>query len=389
MNGRSEPSSLPVEAGNAQAAVDGAIEPVLWRAYGVPSGDTDWAEVVAACGAVLDGLPVVLFVFNAETESLSLLGASPSLAAVPDAFLHVARRAGRRLKARLPSRLVGGRLPSKQRYIIEEVATWNSLAELETGYVTSRLLRGWESAYLCLAVGGEPSETAATAGHRRLADLLLPHLARAAELERRLHNSSIEFNLFTQVLDRFPIGIVALDGSGAVTHANSAALRLTRERRALSVSRTGVHALSEASETELQRHIAEAIADERGDYFARLHVADRDGDGCGVALISIQSDGSRFEARPRCVLFVAGSALEGPVTPEALCDFLGLTMAEARIVAELVGGHSVAEASARIGVTANTGRTLLGRAMARTRTSSQTGLMRKIFSTMVQISEER
>jgi PAS domain-containing protein len=330
-----------------------------------------------------------LFVLEAQIERQTLLGTSvANRADIPDSFSQIALRAGRRLKARVPPRLVRGRLPKAQRHIIEEVSAWNSLREMQVGYVAGQLLRIWEDAYLCIGIGEDSLGAGAPLQDRQAADMLLPHLARAAALERMLQSASAEFSLFTQILDRFPIAVISLDGRRTVAHLNRAALRLV-EQGALSVSSTEVHAFDKGEDATLQTRIDEAIGDTTGEYVARLHLGSRRGAACGLVVMSIRWDGSRWEGRPRCVLLVADSNLEPNWSPAALCDFLGLTMAEARLVAEVaVRGLSVPEASRKIGVAPNTGRTLIARAMARTGTNSQLGLLRKVFNTVVPIAEE-
>src|SRR5262249_30896595 len=156
----------------------------------------------------------------------------------------------------------------------------------------------------------------------------------------------------------------------------------------LAISRAGVHATAEANEVPLQRSIAEAIADKKGDYFRRLAITRRDGSAVGVIVMSIQSDGSSSDMQTRCVLFVTDFTVQPAVTPDIVSDLLGLTRGEARIVAELIAGLSVPEAAIKLGISPNTARTLLARAIARTGTNSQIGLLRKIFMTFIPISDE-
>src|SRR5262245_54840408 len=96
----------------APSVVVPSIDSTLSCIYALASGDTTWSEVALACATVLENRPVVLFVLEAQTGRSTLLGTSSvKLKEIPDMYLEVARRAGRRLKARVPSRLVGGRLP--------------------------------------------------------------------------------------------------------------------------------------------------------------------------------------------------------------------------------------------------------------------------------------
>jgi DNA-binding CsgD family transcriptional regulator len=284
--------------------------------------------------------------------------------------------------------VVGARFPRAQRHIIEELAAWDSIVETGSGYVTGRLLRVWESAYFCLAVGdGDPAHDISPR-HRELANVVLPHLTRAAELERRLQNASSQFNAFSQIVDRFPVAAISLDRHGAVTYLNAAALRLVDSHNSLIISRAGVHVASETSEAQLQRCIAEAIANETGDYFRRLSIGRTSSAACSLVVMSMHSDGSSSDSRSRCVIFVSDPNAQPVVKPDALSDFLGLTTSEARIVAELVAGSHVPQAAQKLGITPNTARTLLARAMARTGTNSQIDLVRKILMALVPVSEE-
>jgi DNA-binding CsgD family transcriptional regulator len=60
----------------------------------------------------------------------------------------------------------------------------------------------------------------------------------------------------------------------------------------------------------------------------------------------------------------------------AIADLLGLTPAEARVVAALGMGTPLPKAATHLGVTVKTVRYLLSRAMSKTGTKSQVGLVR-------------
>jgi hypothetical protein len=57
------------------------------------------------------------------------------------------------------------------------------------------------------------------------------------------------------------------------------------------------------------------------------------------------------------VLFVIDPEARHVLEPSAIVDLLGLTPAEARVVAALAMGTALAEAATRLGVTVNTART--------------------------------
>ena len=83
------------------------------------------------------------------------------------------------------------------------------------------------------------------------------------------------------------------------------------------------------------------------------------------------------------MLFVIDPEARHELEPSAIVDLLGLTPAEARVVAALTMGTALAEAATRLGLTVNTARTLLSRAMSRTGTKSQVGLVRLVLTALI------
>src|SRR5207245_2775376 len=88
-------------------------------------------------------------------------------------------------------------------------------------------------------------------------------------------------------LDRFPVGILQLNREGGVIELNAAALRIAQAHNGLTISTEGVHAVTEADETRLQKAIAAAIAYNGGDFTRRLSIRRHDGTTSGVVVGSI------------------------------------------------------------------------------------------------------
>jgi DNA-binding CsgD family transcriptional regulator len=77
------------------------------------------------------------------------------------------------------------------------------------------------------------------------------------------------------------------------------------------------------------------------------------------------------KAEPTVLVFVSDPGEEFVSDQAVLADLFGFPPAEARLVLGLLSGTSLPEFARQAGVTHNTARTLLARAMARTETRSQ------------------
>jgi DNA-binding CsgD family transcriptional regulator len=212
----------------------------------------------------------------------------------------------------------------------------------------------------------------------------LRHLARATDIARWLESTSAQLHAISQVLDRFPVGVIQLDRNGAVTEVNAAALRIAQVRNGLTITTAGVHAVTEGDEARLQKAIATATAYRGGDYMARMSIRRRSGPPSGVVVTSIDHPHRAIgDDQTCCVLFVIDPEARYEFEPSAIVELLGLTLAEARVVAALAMGTALPEAAIQLGVTVNTVRTLLSRAMSKTGTNSQTGIVRLVLTALV------
>jgi PAS domain-containing protein len=349
---------------------------VLSLAYEVAGGNADWPALAFKLSELLKGERTVLFLLDARTEAAELLASStPKLENVPERFLQVARRHGRRLKARVPnSPLLGGNRRRANAPAVDDLAMWRASLEPDSAFIAAHLLGSSQTTYFCLACGPDEAAGEVQPASGTLVEVAMRHLARAAEIARRLDATSAQLHAASQILDRSAVGIIQLDRNGAVMELNAAALRIAQKPNGLTITTAGVHAVTEADEVRLQKAIAEAIAYTGGDYIQRISIRRRSGPPSGVVLTSM--DRARLASADQicCVLFVIDPEARHVLEPSAIVDLLGLTPAEARVVAALAMGTALAEAATRLGVTVNTARTLLSRAMSRPAPNHKSGL---------------
>jgi DNA-binding CsgD family transcriptional regulator len=212
----------------------------------------------------------------------------------------------------------------------------------------------------------------------QLMDVLMPHLRRACLLHQRLARLRAERAGALAALEKLPTAVWLLDAGERLLHANRAGRELDARHDGLWVDATGRPVAADASETgALHRCIRATVAAAAG----RGMSAD-----CGLS-IRRRSSGAPLHVMlyPLC----GDAVLEGSAAAMFIFDpskgvapdthllrrFYGLTPAEAQLACALAKGDSVEAYGAAHGLTRNTVRTHLKRALAKTGTHRQSQLV--------------
>jgi DNA-binding CsgD family transcriptional regulator/PAS domain-containing protein len=212
---------------------------------------------------------------------------------------------------------------------------------------------------------------------RRL-ERLLPHLQRALEVQRRLQQAEQVGRSVLSVLDRLSIGVIVLSASGRLVLANSAADTILRAADGLVRTPGGLHAAHKEDDRRLQALIGGLRRGLAEGCTAGGHLQLRRPSGQRAYSVMVapgapaMADG---KGEPTILIFVSdpGEAIVSETT--VLAELFGFPPAEARLVLSLLSGVALPEFARQAGVTHNTARTLLSRAMARTETRSQLELV--------------
>lgn len=325
--------------------------------------------VASRLSAMLEGEPVLLVSCQPHARGLRLLASSePCSTASAAARLAPVERALWAAK-----RARGG----EAQLAPETFQLW--LAE-DRQYVAGQMLPVPGEGY-CIIVCGAPSgEPLARRIEGRL-DELLPYVARAVQLLERLTETAARAAGHEAVLDRLPFGLVQLDGDRTLLHANAQALRIAQGRGSLAIRASGIQAVTEPEQERLQAAIGQAIASADGTYSSRISIRRANGcPPCSVLVTGVKGgEVPEVDRRAACLIYIADPDAQRPVVPEEVAEALGLTAAESRVVAALASGLPLPKAAAKFGVSINTARTLLARAMARTGTNSQIALVRTVL----------
>lgn len=201
---------------------------------------------------------------------------------------------------------------------------------------------------------------------------LAPHLLQAHGLGGRLSQATQELTHLRQHLDNLRCGLLVCSPDGQVRWMNNRARRITAGGQALHLQGSALRADAVAASRRLREEIANAGAATRfvalGDGDQSLHLAMR---ACGT--VEEDGHGSVMVAITR-----PADATEVPV--QAWCQLLGVTPAEAALVATLVGGGTLEQHAQQRGVSAGTVRGQLKQVLAKTGTHRQADLVRLALS---------
>lgn len=212
----------------------------------------------------------------------------------------------------------------------------------------------------------------------RLMQLLMPHLRRACLLHQRLTRLRAERSGGLAGLDLLTTAVWLLDADGRLLFANAAGRELDARRDGLWIERDGRPTATDLAERQtLQRCIAATIAAGKGlgvasDCALRIRRC-RQCEPLQVMLYPLGRD--VMQCGSAAAMFIFDPAKSLLAETDAFRVFYGLTPAEARLACALARGATVNEYCVTHRLAANTVRTHLKRALAKTGTHQQSQLV--------------
>ena len=215
---------------------------------------------------------------------------------------------------------------------------------------------------------------------------LVPHLARAVALAQQLALAEARRDELVEALDWFPTAVLLLDRRCRIVAANRSAEDLLAAGDGLRTDRDGLRAATPGDTLALRQMLAAAVE------------PTAQGSAHGDGTLSIARPSPRrplnllvaplrapivqnARTRAQVAVFVTDPDRVAIAPVERLQHYLGVTRAEADLVMWLVQGHRLEEAADELGITVNTARTQLKRALAKTGTGRQAELVRLALST--------
>ena len=306
-------------------------------------------------------------------------------------------------------------LPWSTRYMYQFKDRWGNMGEVEVlGHIDlartelytewlkpQGLAAAWTVGHLICNERGDArggfsvfpreGQPAYTAEQYAEADLLVPHLRRAVEIQQTVHGAQRVRLALAEAIDRLPTGVVLLDSKRRVVVQNRGAERILAADDGFRIDRHGPSADDARENATLQKLIADSVEARPG----------REIRSAGFVAISRPSGERSYAvmvtpllAAPRSAMsdavvaiFVADPSARFFAGPEVLTELYQLTHSEAELVRLLASGLSLEEAADKRGVSLNTARSHLKHVFAKTDTSRQGELVRLIMSGVGQIRE--
>lgn len=213
-----------------------------------------------------------------------------------------------------------------------------------------------------------------TSEEARRLERLLPHVQRALEVRRRLQQAEGANRSVYSVLDRLSLGVIMLGGNGRLLHVNAAADAILRSADGLLRTPEGLRAARKDDDKRLQELIGALRPGPGATRSAGGHLRIRRPSGRQAYAVMVSPLGATV-ASPGILVFVSDPGEKIASDLAILGELFGFPPAEARLVRALLSGVTPPEFARQTGITYNTVRTLLGRAMARTDSRSQLELV--------------
>ncbi len=217
---------------------------------------------------------------------------------------------------------------------------------------------------------------------------LLPHVQRTLQLHRHILHYREKAEAFFDVLNRVPLAVFLVDREGTPLILNRLAEKLLGRNDGLGLALGRLRAAARADDDRVKRLIAEAAATTAGDgENAGGYVAVSRPSG-GHPLVLFISPLARTLAREvgeriGVAAIVAKHPDSRPTgATRQFADAYRLTPAEARLVALILDGCRLLEATRQLGISKNTARSHMKHIYGKTDTQSQADLIRLYASTI-------
>lgn len=217
---------------------------------------------------------------------------------------------------------------------------------------------------------------------------VLPHLQRALEVRQKLKRSAVPDQSLLATFDWLSLGVVLLAANGTLIHVNARGGAILSDADGLLRVAGGLRAARSDEDRRLQALLAGArrtTLSSAGVHGAGGHMRVSRPSGKRAYAVTVAPMGREAGAGPNppaVLLFIADPDAAPAIAPAALEQLFDFTPAEARLVLALASGVALPAFTRQTGLSYNTVRTLLARAMARTETNSQLQLVRLVLGAL-------
>ena len=249
------------------------------------------------------------------------------------------------------------------------------LREIGLGRFLGALLPAGPDRYVALALHRDIHDASdfSTRQRDRIASLM-PHFQQAVSLAETVAANRPAEALLRCHLDRWQCGLVVCDASGEVQWLNQKAQAHLNAGHGLFVRDGALRAAGVQSQQRLAKALDEQ-AKGRAPGFLAIQSGDTSWHLALQALDPLGTDGQE----KALLITLTDNHPAGQIPAEALMALFELTGAEARLASALVGGTSLEQYASLRGVTVGTARYQLKQVLAKTGSSRQSDLVRRVL----------
>jgi len=260
----------------------------------------------------------------------------------------------------------------------------------------SRFVAGDAGALRQSALAEEPgtSLASALAVHRAVDDesrrrigLLGEHVRRSLHIGNVLKLSKVDAAAFADAMDALAASVYLVDADGRLVHANAAGQAMLRDADVVRAANGKLTLIDQAGNQSLQQAIVAAHAnggavDPRG---VAVPTFASGGQRLVAHVLPLQSGARRAAGRDYsavAAVFIRKEVLELPSSIEVFARAFALTPAESRVLLASLQVAAVSDIAALLGIAAPTIKTHLRRVYAKTGTTRQAELIRRVAGYM-------
>lgn len=357
--------------GMMQRGVVTAIEAI----YEAVASPAEWPEALAAAASLTGGSAGILL-FGPSTGELAPLatcglGESASALVAGSVAAALLRLAGSPRGLLVTNKLPTGPVGQDGEDALVALGAGGRFGEA----VGTCLLRE-EGAFAALWLLRPPGQRFDSSSIESLREIV-PHFSRA--LGVHLHVEQAERNAAEvhDAFDRIALGAVLVDEGAKPILANRAAHRIASQQDGFVIASDGLRGTTPADTRVLQRAVGEvARGGTRTGLGLRLSRASSSRP-YEVMVVPV-TRGRRWPTRRRrtALVFISDSRISFVTSAQLVHDLYDLTAAETRLALLLLGGQTMKEAVAVLGISRNTAHSQLGSIFRKTGASSQAELVR-------------
>jgi DNA-binding CsgD family transcriptional regulator len=224
----------------------------------------------------------------------------------------------------------------------------------------------------------------------RLAEALSPHIRRALAINDVVDKGRLAQSLLKSTLDQLACAVVILGRGRNLTFANAQGEAFLSAGEFIRVQMNTLNPMNRAlGGVALCDAIDRATAGDIGIGIRGIGVPLVSQSGERLAAYVLPLAGSDLRAdlgRGNVAVFIARRSEQQPMLIEIMRTLFDMTLAEARVTAQLADGQSPAGIAEALGISVNTVRSHLGKAYAKSQTNDQTALVSLVKSLSLPLS---